>query len=335
MRSLAVVSIVLGLTGCVLLETEHESPPLPPRSDECAPNGLCTTKRMPFKFAQAAIVGVSTEFDLAFAAHSSIASQLEIVASDPEVLDLELIGAQSKMIVRAKRAGSASVIARDVASKKIFASVPISASDIATFGWSWRARPVASDPLPAIAGLAHSTDDLGLALRSAEGQLLEGHAPIAIADPEIASLVELPIHLPSMFEGWDLRERVGVRFGDVGMTTITMTLLDGRVASLPIEVVADIDRLELVVARLDNGGPFPAPATFATNEMVGVAAVGRTADGRFVAGVQAIWTSTLPGLLDPDPQATPDFAFWVTEPRTVDVTATSGRHVATTRIVTQ
>jgi hypothetical protein len=328
MRTLLAVALAL-VPSCGLLEAEDADEGDPYATTECF-RDLCVTPESPIELGTAARFGVGTEVLVPFLAHSTIWRMFDIVASDPSVLEVRSDEPRGTLTVRALRAGNASVIARTMTGEPL-AERSLVTADIATIDFSWRAPPVASEPVTAIAGLAGAADSIGVAFRDAEGELLAGGAPVTVSDPEIASVIAMnPPWITA--DGFDDRLRFGLRFITTGTATATVTLFDGRTASLPIETVTAPDTLEVIFLRYVESRAVRVSGTADTDEILSATIVGRTADGRNVAGVSAAWTATSSVELGFGKDLTPEVQFQLVAPGAATITASVGGKLATAQL---
>jgi hypothetical protein len=327
MVRLALFAALALVPSCYLAEDDDDGYQEP--TDQCRFN-LCVTPEHPFAFAAVPRFGVGTEVSLTFLAHTSLTNHFEIVSSDPSI---ELVHETDSLALRAHAAGAFDVIARSTDTGDELARVHVVAADVASIELSLRFAPIETAPLASIALLAGGSDSIGVAFRADTGDELAGSAPVTIDDPTLVQ-----VQAPAWFEVDGPYERM--RFGVVGLATgttrATVSLFDGRMATLPIEVVDAVATADIETVKfLPDGRVVAANNMVALNNFVKAVVVAKTSDGRLVAGVFATWQATGPAELDVATgyANTPDADIVPSAPGMIDVVAVTGVGTLTATIV--
>ncbi|HEY5938880.1 MAG TPA: hypothetical protein VIU61_29710 [Kofleriaceae bacterium] len=284
MRTLLVVALLALVPSCLPGFSDYEPEPYEP--PQCF-RSLCVTTESPFAFDTGSRFGVGTEVEVTYLTHISLGNDFEFVAFDPDVVQVSR-GQHGRLTVRALRAGTA-LLRAQTRSGALLAERSLVTAEIATIDFSWRAPPVGSETISAIAGFVGRSDRVGVAFRDADGELLGGSAPVTVDDLAVATRIDPPWDTVDGFE--DDRLQFGLAFHLPGVTTANVMLFDGRTASLPIETVVEPATLEIMFLRYVDGLPTRV-SRVNTEEHFSATIVGRTADGRYVAGVDATWTGS-------------------------------------------
>jgi hypothetical protein len=258
---------------------------------------ICVTKDNPFRFAFIPRFGAGTELEVPFVAHSSLGIDFEIVASDPSI---EVIRDGNHVVLRAHKAGTFTLTANNTATQTELTHTQFDTADVASFDFSLRFAPVETDPLTSVAALLFATDAIGVHFRDGNGSELAGSAPVTVDDPAIVK-VQQPASGWSQVDG-SLGGGFNITGQKIGTTVATVTMFDGRTATLPIEVVGAPATVEIALVKFLTDGRIVAVAgPVAVNDLLDAVVVAKTSDGRFVAGVVATWTGTGPALITASP----------------------------------
>jgi hypothetical protein len=327
MVRLALLAALAIVPSCLPLDADDDIDYEGDGNDvECNLN-VCVTKDNPFAFLSVPRFGVGTQVPILFVDHHSLQRSFEIVASDPSV---EIVQDNVSFAMRAHKAGSFVLTARNTQTQAELAHIPFDTAAVASIDFTLREAPLAPDPLTSIAALVGGTDSIGIAFRDGNGKDLAGFAPVAVADPTI---VKVQASDWFVLDGPPARLRFGIAGLATGSTTATVTMFDGRTATLPIEVVDAAATLEVKVVKMLEPGDriVPVAASITLNDVVYADLIAKTSDGRPVAGVYATWDATGPVTLyraegyatTPEVQALP------TATGTIEITATIGDMTAT------
>jgi hypothetical protein len=215
-------------------------------------------------------------------------------SSIAEVTGVVINGSSKYVRVLGKSAGTTTLIARHGDTYEELDTVALTVEYVASVQLEYRSGPGLDGPVASLAALQGASDSFGIVYRNAAGNPLSGSGGI-VTTGGVAIDPAGPVFRASDIFG-HVHTRVAVTVGGSG--TLGTTLAgDARQFVWPIEVVAAPATISLVPMWLDPNSllaPLPA-AGVKVNSFVGVDIIGRTADGRFVAGVEAVWSST-PGL---------------------------------------
>jgi hypothetical protein len=133
------------------------------------------------------------------------------------------------------------------------------------------------------------------------------------------------------------REQIELSFGAPGTGTLVAKLIGVPLqAAFPIEVVSAPASMELVHVVLRNGQLIAAPEPVMVGELVGSQLVARTADGRFVGGVTATWSSPdAVTFLVTAGAAVTESVFWFKTPGSYAIVTAVGSTTITTQVTAQ
>jgi hypothetical protein len=217
---------------------------------------------------------------------------ITVISSDPSVLTVTAPNDRT-LRVYGVAPGTASLIASRSATGVVLDSLELTAVDIASIELHARAAPGADGPVDSLAALAGSTDDLAVSLIDAAGAVVPGQPTYAVDG--VGLTVSGHVGASRLSDLFVARsDRFGLIAGSAGATAeLVVSLGTGQSRSFPIEVVAAPAALALITMVVDDAGALvvehdPVEA----GEPIGTDIIGRTTNGRFVAGVGATWTST-------------------------------------------
>ena len=287
-RLALLAALAAAVPACFLAEEDDIDDLGDDNGEECGFN-VCVTKDNPFRFAVIPRFGVATQVPVQFMAHHSLHGNFEIVANDPSI---ELVPESGGLVMRAHQAGTFVLTARNTLTQTDLAHMQFDTADVASIGFTLRVAPVAPEPLTSLAALVGGTDSVGLAFRDGNGMELAGSAPVAVGDPAIVK-----VQLADWFvlDGPVTRTRIGLVGLETGTTQVTLTMFDGRTATLPIEVVDTVATLEVVLVKFDTHDHIVAVTGPVTpSDVVYAGLVAKTSDARVIAGVYAAWDAIGP-----------------------------------------
>jgi hypothetical protein len=319
MRSFAWLALALMVPACFGdgydVGDDARPPPAPPPPGPCA--GRDCTPADDFHFTEpGAQVGVGLELTVEHDDPQSLA-HYDLTSSDPSVVEVDVIGEQ--IVIHPHQAGMAAVVVRKAGDPRIVAQYTVTAIDVATVALGVRTRPVVPAPITTLAAVIGS-DTIAVEYRSAAAEPLAGHAAFSVrGDVLTLEPATTESRLSELFES---RDRVRLGFVGRGTGELVVTIDGGIEHTLPIEVVAAPATLATVAMVLRDGELVRAPDAVEVGEPVGVDVIGRTADGRFVAGVVADWTTS--GTLWTPRLGVSELVFDAGAPGPVDVTARVG-----------
>jgi hypothetical protein len=279
------------------------------------PTQDCHPPSSPFQFfSSGAGVGVGLALDILYQADGAL-GDYQVTSSDPLIVELTL--EHDQLHINALAAGTASITARRRGDPQVLARFAVTAIDIDHAELYFRTTPVSPSPVASLAAVV-GNDTLGLGFRRATGGLLEGHATYSVRGTGLAIADNAESRLSDLVDALD---RVHLQFTTPGSGELVVSLGGTREQAFPIDVVAAPATLD-TVAMVLRGGLVVAPDPVNVGELVGVDIVGRTADGRFVAGVLADWTTTADVLVGTGPSS--ELVFSAKTAGSINVTATVG-----------
>jgi hypothetical protein len=331
--AMTLISIAVGMPACLF--DEHPSP-----TDAGCPGGAASCPAHPyFHFSGPGKLAAGTEVALRYALDPELTAY-DITSSDPSVIAVERDipdPVSPSVALRSLSAGAATITARLRGAATVLDAVDLTVVDAATIEVRFRASPVSALPIAAIAGVLDTADHLNIDYRDSTGEKLGGHGSFAVSGGDAVAIVAVGSSPGLVSEALEVHDSVGVRFAHLGTATLEISLRDRdpRIA-LPIEVVAAPSMVDVLAMVLRNGELVVAPRPIAAGEYVGTDIVGRTSDGRFVAGVTAAW-STAPSVsfVTQTTATSPEIVFYAPPPGPLTVTATAGSLHATAQLTAQ
>ena len=321
---------LLLLPSCLLDRDGDDDGDDPPEPGDgplvCTPDG-CPDGEAAFVFdTDLERLAGGTELDVYYFA-SPYLPGYRVVSSDPDVLEVEYDDLSMHLVGRAP--GSATLVAEATDPSWVLAELPVTVVEVASVDFRFRTTPVAPEPIDRLAGLVGTTDSLRVDYRSADGEALRGSArfsargAVAIADPD---LVESRVS-----EGFEPGDIARLEFAELGEGELSADLVDGRSFPLPIEVVAEPASIEVITMVVRDG--LVAAAQVDVGEPIGANVIGRTGDGRFVAGVSASWATSGPIEFWFDDGPATEVVFSIESPVAAGITATHSSFTASRALV--
>lgn len=263
----------------------------PPRPDA----GCLGSCIVAFSFDPTFPFGAGTEYSVGV--HMNGSGNLIIENSDSavaEVVAVAVAGTSKSVRIRGKSAGTTTLLARDGATNEVLDTVTLTVEYVATVGLQYRSGPGLDGPVTSLAALQGARDSFAIVYRNAAGTPLNGTGGFVTTGGVTIDPQGPAFRASNLFGGAHARVAVSI----TGSGTLATTLAgDPRQFVWPIEVVAAPATISLVPMWLDTNSmlaPLPAAGVKA-GTFVGVDIIGRTADGRVVAGVEAVWSAP-PGL---------------------------------------
>jgi hypothetical protein len=255
-----------------------------------------------------------------------------VESSDPAIAEVRVDPAGIHVTGRA--AGVVKLTARGVATDEVLDEVEVEVADVAAIELHFRPAPGLDQPVAQLAALAGSTDALGIVYRSADGRALGGRGVF-----EVTGAPLLIVGAPEVYRLSDTvarRQQVQLELGAPGTGALIAKLHGVALrAEFPIEVVSAPASLEVIMMVLRGGQLVVAPDPVATSDFIGSEIVGRTADGRFVAGVTAVWSSPDPVSFLTAPAPATESVFQLGVPGSYDLVTTVGTASFTTTMSSQ
>ncbi|MEJ7596703.1 MAG: hypothetical protein WKG01_02235 [Kofleriaceae bacterium] len=260
---------------------------------------------------------------------------LELSSSDPAIVGIAPAATGEAFELTGGRAGAVTLTARCLESDRVVATAQVIAAPVASIELRYRAAPGANRPVVALAGLRGHADSVQVIYRGNGGELLRGRGQFAVRGTAVTMIESSPRRLSDSF--FSRSTAVALEFAALGNAELVASVAGGIERVLPIEVVPAPATLELVTMVLDNWTLVPAPSPVATGTFVGIAVIAKTADGRYVSGVQATWNVTpavsiVDGSLS---QESGELVIAIGNPGPVAVTARAGTLTATREIIAQ
>lgn len=283
-----------------------------------------------FAFRDMPAIGVGTVADVRHDGPRDLALLVE--SSDPSVVSVAVEGGEIR--VTGRGAGAAKLTARAAATGAMLDEVEVQAIDVASIELHFRPGPGLDQPVAQLAGLAGSRDAFGIVYRAADGRTLTGRGEFEVTGASLALA-----GTPEAYRLSDLvvrRAQVELAFGAPGTGALVAKLIGAPLRQeFPIEVVAAPASLQVVPMVLRGVELVAAPDPVQVKEAVGADIVGRTADGRFVGGVTASWSSPDPITFFTSSAASSESVFQLEAPGAYDLVAKVGAETITTRIRAQ
>ena len=255
----------------------------------------------------------------------------ELVSSDPRILAVTpSLGGDGFDLVNAQ-AGEVMLTARCVASEQVSARGEAVVAAVASIDVHYRAAPGVNEPILALAGLRGQADAIAVAYLDDGGGMLRGTGSFAVrGDGAIAIVPPMTRWLSGVVH--PRSTTVDVAFVELGRGELVATVGElERV--LPIEVVAEPATLDLVAMTLENDALVPATYPVRVGNYVGFDAIAKTADGRYISGVPAVWQTTVGDGGPYGPLL--ELVFTVLAPGPIVITATVGTLTATHQVVAE
>ena len=276
---------VLLLPSCALLDSGDEDVGPPGQGDPDQPAGDGVEESFMFDTSVARLAA-DTELAIVYAT----GAEFRLVSTDPSVLEAERDGDQIRLLARSP--GRASLMARSADDERELAVLPLEVVAADAIEFRFRTRPVVDGSVERLAALRDTTDSIKIVYLDADGEVLAGVGPFSATGDSVevgdATTVESRIS-----EAFEPGFSAPLRFGAPGQGAVSAELPGGLAASIPIDVVAAPAQVDLVTMVLRDGALVSADQVD-VDEPVGVDVVGRTDDGRFVAGVSASWAAGAP-----------------------------------------
>jgi hypothetical protein len=283
-----------------------------------------------FAFRDMPAVGVGTVADVRHDGPRDLALRVE--SSDPSVVSVAVEGGEIR--VTGRGAGAAKLTARAAATGAVLDEVEVQAVDVASIELHFRPGPGLDQPVAQLAGLAGSRDAFGIVYRAADGRALTGRGELEVTGASLALA-----GTPDAYRLSDLvvrRAQVELAFGAPGTGTLVAKLIGAPLRRVfPIEVVAAPASLQVVPMVIRGVELVAATDPVQVKEAVGADIVGRTADGRFVGGVTATWSSPDAIAFVASSAAPSESVFQLDAPGAYDLVAKVGAATITTRIHAQ
>jgi hypothetical protein len=307
---------VLLLSACSPMDLiGDDDPDLGPPGPDAGPpdpgDGDSVDEAEPFFLFERQVKRLAAGTDVAIPFETS-ASGYRVFSRDPAVVTAFVEADMVRLSGRAP--GRTTLVA--AAGGRILAQLALTVVEVEAVEFRFRTSPVAAEAIDDLAAMVDSSDSIRVIYRSADGEALSGRGSFSASGAaEVAPLVAED----RISEHLEAGQRVGVRFGEQGMGELSAGLADGRSFSIPIQVVAAPARIDVVTMALR--GDLVAADVVEVGELVVADVVGRTEDGRFVAGVSADWSLSDP--VDDDYGSLPGSEVFFTIPTAaaIDVTA--------------
>jgi hypothetical protein len=261
------------------------------------------------------------------------AAEVRLVSSDPRIVEAELL--DHGLVVTAHQPGRASVIAESVDGSRVLAELAFTVVEVDAIEFHFRTSPVSPEPIDRLAALPDTTDSLRVVYRDASGEALAGLGSFTVRGSAVQIIDQAQVE-GRFSEGYEPGAPLPLRFASAGQGDVSAELSDGRSFSVQIEVVAAPAEID-VVTGVVRDGTLIATEQVEVGEPVGADVVGRTADGRFVAGVIASWNTGTPVDFWFGSSPGSEIIFSIEASTTIDVTATAqtpGGTLTATRQVT-
>ena len=254
----------------------------------------------------------------------------ELISSDRGILSIEPSSDDAFDLVSA-RAGEVTLSAWCAESETVVARAQVVVAPVASIDLHYRAAPGADDPVVALAGLRGQADSIAVAYRDRGGALLRGTGAFAVRGGPAIALVP-PEGRQASTALFPKSTTVDLAFVELGRGELVATVGDlERV--LPIEVVAAPATLDLLAITHENGALVRAINPVPVGNYVGIDAIARTADGRYISGVPALWQTTVGDASQRGPST--ELVIELREPGPIGITATVGALTATHQVVAE
>jgi hypothetical protein len=287
------------------------------------------------EFAATLPFGSGTEYSLPFQKAGS--GNLVIESSHPEIAEVVAVvdGSSKYVTLRGKTPGTAALIARHGNTDEVLDVTTVIVMHVANVQLEYRSGPGLDAPVTSLASLAGASDSFGIVYRSASGERLAGRGGFSATGGVAIDPGEGEFR-PSNLYGAGLHARVAVVVNGSGTLVATLAN-DGREFVWPIDVVAQPATISLVPMYVDSNNMLAVPPATGVkvSALVGVDIIGRTLEGRFVVGVEALWSAT-PGLslfITPSTTPTTEGVFRTVMPGTHVVSALSNGTTYTQQVV--
>lgn len=252
-----------------------------------------------------------------------------IESSDPmvAVADAPLVGAGT-VTVSGIRPGTATLTARDAATHEELDHAEVTVAQVDHIEIYYRAAPGVNQPITAAAGIAGRSDAFGVVYRAADGGALAGRGTFAVRGTGLS--LPLAQGSPRLSDVIADRQQVTVSFASSGTGELVAGLVgQDRQAVVSLEVVGDAATVDVIDMVLRGGKLVDVPDPVPVDEPVASDIVGRTVDGRFVAGLVATWSSSPAVVIATGTDSVSETIFQIRSPGPVDVTATIGARTVT------
>ena len=247
---------------------------------------------------------------------------IELTSSNPAVIDVGLAAADKTVVVTAANAGSTTLTARCVETGEVVRTSRVYAVPVASIDLHYRGAPGVDEPITTVAGLLGGVDSIGVIYRDNRGLRLSGTGQFAVRGTTVALAPARPRRLTDSL--LQTSTDVDLEFLSLGTAELVASVAGGIERVLPIEVVAGPATVGLVAAALSGWTLVPEPTTAWSRVYLVTAVTAKTADGRYLSGVDAAWEITpnlAPSALA---QGTTEIMVQVSGPGPAAITATIG-----------
>lgn len=286
-----VLSILVVLTACAVEEDWPPDRPRPTVTPDAGGGGGGDGGGggggASFDFSTPHPFGVGMTYDLAY---STQATTFSIDSSDPGIASVEPVPGTAKLVrLHGHAAGTVQIRAWKQGSTTPLDQVTVAVVPVDGVALQFRNAPGTTAPVTQLAALANSSDRIAVVYRAANGDPLAGRGTVAAT-----GAITLATSDDSRLSDILGPPRVDITAGAAGAGALVVTLADDpRQFAFPIEIVTAPASYELALMVLGpNWTLVPPPPAIEAKELVGADIIGRTGDGRFVAGVRAVWSAT-------------------------------------------
>lgn len=294
-RFFSTASVLALVLGGVFACAQEEFPDLDDDGDQGTPPPPEEEEEVPsltFE-AEREQIGVGMEQYSPFDLTSIGSADVRVVVLDPAIVSAEVDLVDLRLVGLAP--GRTEVIAEAADGSGTFDTLEVVVHEVASIDFYFLTKPVAPRPIERLSGLVGTGDSVRVGFRTAEGYGLSGRGTYSVEGP-----VEIDPY-PSIrhSQAFESGERVGLRFVEEGSAALIVSLADGQSASMPIEVIRQVARVELASMVRRDGGLVATEAgdnvlgfhRVEEDQLVGIDVVGYDVDDTFVAGVTAKWST--------------------------------------------
>jgi hypothetical protein len=214
--------------------------------------------------------------------------------SDPAIVEIVAVvldGSSKHVRVRGKSPGTAMLTARHAGNHTLLNTTVLTVEHVADVHLQFRSGPGLDAPVGSLAALPGTSDSFAIVYLDSAGNRLSGSGGFVTTGGVSIDPMGPGLRPSNYYTGIHARVAVAID----GSGTVATTLADDpRQFVWPIEVVPAPATFSMVSMYLDSNSMLvPLPATgVKRGSFVGADVIGRTADGRFVAGVEALWSAS-------------------------------------------